>query len=215
MLILSLDTAGAACSACVWQDGKILAEGEERMERGQDQRLMPLVLEIMKKAGTDFANLDRVTVTRGPGSFTGLRIGLAAARGIGLAAGKPVIGIDRFAIFREQIKQPDKNLLVVIGSKRKELFCRFYPVDAAPEPAMMTMDEIADFLKDRKDTIVAGDEAAASFAHFRNPAEKEVITCAALAARADVNDSEFLPRPLYLRAPDVTIKPRTMEQCVD
>src|SRR5271168_4937059 len=102
MLILSLDSAGAGCGVTVWRDGKILATHAEHMERGQDQRLMPLVLEIMKKAGVTFGDLDRIAVTRGPGSFTGLRIGLAAARGIGLAANKPVIGIDRFSIFHAQ-----------------------------------------------------------------------------------------------------------------
>ncbi len=103
MLILSLDSAGNGCGACVWHDGNILASAEEPMERGQDQRLMPLILDIMKKANVTFDQLDRIAVTRGPGSFTGLRIGLAAARGIGIASGKPVIGIDRFSIFHAQM----------------------------------------------------------------------------------------------------------------
>src|ERR1700733_6915297 len=104
MLILSLDSAGAHCGVCVWHSGKILAKAQEPMERGQDQRLMPLVLETIDKAKVKFSSLDRVAVTRGPGSFTGLRISLAVARGIGLAADKPVIGIDRFMIYREQIR---------------------------------------------------------------------------------------------------------------
>src|ERR1700722_4210458 len=151
MLILSLDSAGSGCSACIWRDGQVVAAAAESMQRGQDRRLMPLILEVMKKANTEFEALDRITVTRGPGSFTGLRIGLAAARGIGLASGKPVIGIDRFSIYREQIKT-DKNLLVVIESKRAELFCRFYPANGtAHEPQMLTKEEIAAFLSKNKD----------------------------------------------------------------
>ncbi len=174
------------------------------MERGQDQRLLPLILEVMKQAGIDFNDLDRIAVTRGPGSFTGLRIGLAAARGIGLAAGKPVIGIDRFSIFREQINTPN-NLLVVIASKRKELYCKFYHAQAAArDPVMWSADEIAAFLEAHPDTIIAGDIDVPNVAR-QSAMEPEVITCAALAAKADMADANFLPRPLYLRPPDVTM----------
>jgi tRNA threonylcarbamoyladenosine biosynthesis protein TsaB len=205
MLILALDSAGQGCSACVWHDGKVLAAAHEPMERGQDRRLMPLVLEIMKKANVEFAALDRITCTRGPGSFTGIRIGLAAARGIGLASGKPVIGIDRFSIFREQIKTQGKNLLVVINAKRKELFCRFYPArEEATEAVMITPDEIRAYLSRHSETIVTGDIELEGL--FTPASENEVITCAALAARADVNDPIFLPRPLYIRPPDITMK---------
>jgi tRNA threonylcarbamoyladenosine biosynthesis protein TsaB len=197
MLILSLDSAGSGCSACVWRDGEVLAAAEEQMQRGQDQRLMPLILEVMKQASVEFDALDRIAVTRGPGSFTGLRIGLAAARGIGLAAGKPVVGIDRFAIFREQTKTTDQNLLIVIESRRAELYCRFYPAsDGGHEPIMMTREEIATFLDKNKNTIVVGD---ADGTHAN-----EVGVCALLASRADTNDPAFLPRPLYIRPPDVT-----------
>lgn len=198
MLILALDSAGSSCSACVWRDGTVLAETSEPMERGQDQRLMPLLLELMQKANVTFPDLDRIAITRGPGSFTGLRIGLAAARGIGLAANKPVIGIDRFSIFYEQFKQPGKDLLVVINSKRAELYCRFYPVNGpATEPNMMTEDEIANFLNDTPNAIRAGDN---------QPSPNESITCALLASRAPINDPATLPRPLYIRLPDVTVK---------
>ncbi len=197
MLILSLDSAGSGCSACVWRDGDILAEASEHMQRGQDQRLMPLILEVMKQANAEFDALDRVAVTRGPGSFTGLRIGLAAARGMGLAASKPVIGIDRFSIFREQTKTASQNLLVVIESRRAELYCRFYPASgAAHEPNMMTREEITVFLDKNENTVVAGDVDGAH--------ANEVTVCALLASRADVKDSAFHPRPLYIRPPDVT-----------
>lgn len=204
MLVLALDSAGAGCNACVWRDGKILAAAEERMERGQDRRLMPLVLDVMKQAKLDFAALDRIAVTRGPGSFTGLRIGLAAARGIGLAANKPVLGIDRFSIYYAAVKETGKNVLVVIDSRRKELFCRFYPAAGTPhEPIMMTAEEIAAFLREKAGTIVTGDVPVPCLS-FHALQEKESVIGAQLAAVADPNDPAFLPRPLYLRAPDVT-----------
>jgi tRNA threonylcarbamoyladenosine biosynthesis protein TsaB len=207
MLILSLDSAGSGCGLCVWRDGAALAEVAERMERGQDRRLMPLVLDVMERAHVGFEKLDRLAVTRGPGSFTGMRIGLAAARGMGLAAGKPVIGIDRFSIYHEPFKASGKkNLLVVIESRRRELFCRFYPASRpADEATMMTPDEIAAFLKAKGEVTVTGDRAAEKFTGFQPLVEPEHVVCAALAAKADAADPEFLPRPLYLRAPDVTM----------
>ncbi len=209
MRVLSLDSASGACAVCVWQDGRVLAQAEERMERGQDARLIPLVLEVMAKAKTDFTQLDRIAVTRGPGSFTGLRIGLAAARGIGMAAEKPVIGINRFTIFREQ--NLDKNLFIILESKRQELFCQFYPAQTnAAEPSMMLPEEIVTFARTQSNLTLAGD----ALHHLRQllpsmpyaeKVEPEVITASILASRAALGDPDFLPRPLYLRAPDVTM----------
>jgi len=205
MLILSLDSAGAGCGASIWQDGATLAAVDERMERGQDQRLMPLILEVMQKANRQFSDLDRIAVTRGPGSFTGLRIGLAAARGIGLAAGKPVIGIDRFAIYRLLVQPPQKSLLVVIDSKRKELFCRFYPAaGVAMETFLMDAPGIRTYAERKGDTVVTGDIQMPGVGNFQAASEKETIACAAMAAVADSKHPHFLPRPLYIRAPDVT-----------
>lgn len=210
MRILSLDSAAGGCAVCVWQDGVVLALAEEKMERGQDARLVPLVQETMDRAGADFASLDRIAVTRGPGSFTGLRIGLATARGLGLAAEKPVIGMDRFAVHRAQ--QEYSPLLVVLESRRLELYVRFYPVDApAHEAQMLTPQEIAAFLAAHPDARVAGDadvllDGAADPSIFLAAKEPEAVTCARLAAWASLDNPEYLPRPLYLRAPDVTIR---------
>ncbi len=171
------------------------------MERGQDARLIPLVQQAMAGANVSFADLDRIAVTRGPGSFTGLRIGLAAARGIGLAAEKPVVGIDRFSIHRAQRKEA-RDLLVILESRRLELYTRHYPSSGVlPEPGLSPPEEIERFLAQHTGVEIAGDVEA-----FKaDSLEAEVVTCAALAALADPEGADFLPRPLYLRAPDVTI----------
>jgi tRNA threonylcarbamoyladenosine biosynthesis protein TsaB len=157
---------------------------------------MPMIVDAMKGAGCAFPDLDRIAVTKGPGSFTGVRVGLAAARGIGFAAGKPVLGIDRFEIYRA-IHAKAKNLLVVIESKRAELFCKIYPFEGAvPDACLMTQPEIDAYLEEHPETEIAGDIAT--------PDDDILGACAVLAATADVRDPGFLPRPLYLRAPDVT-----------
>lgn len=201
MKILALDSCGSSCGVAVAADGVVLARAEERMLRGQDGRLMPMIVETMKKSGLDFAGLDRVAVTRGPGSFTGVRVGLAAARGIGFASKKPVVGLDRFSIYRSLRASMSQNILVVIDSKRAELFCKFYPLNAAPHDAcMMTEEQILAFLKDHPVPERVGDRDT--------PNEDILSACIDLAAQADLQDPDFLPRPLYIRAPDVTF-PKT------
>src|SRR5262249_57735608 len=98
MRVLAIDTALEACSAAVFDTNSGIAAGETRgMARGHAEQLMPLVARVMNKAGLEFAELDRIAVTTGPGSFTGLRVGISAARGIALAAGKPAIGLSTLA----------------------------------------------------------------------------------------------------------------------
>src|SRR5712675_440718 len=95
MLILAIDTALDACAAAVLDSdaGKVIAQESQAMKRGHAEALMPLIARVMKASGIAFAALDRIAVTTGPGSFTGLRVGLSAARGIALAANKPVVGL--------------------------------------------------------------------------------------------------------------------------
>jgi tRNA threonylcarbamoyladenosine biosynthesis protein TsaB len=95
MLILAIDTALDACAAAVLDThaNKILAHESQPMKRGHAEALMPLIARVMQNSGIAFASLDRVAATAGPGSFTGLRVGLSAARGIALAANKPVVGL--------------------------------------------------------------------------------------------------------------------------
>src|SRR5260221_13872813 len=95
MLILAIDTALDACSAGVLDTdaGKLIALESQPMKRGHAEALMPLIARVIKQAGIAFASFDRIAVTTGPGSFTGLRVGLSAARGIALAADKPVVGL--------------------------------------------------------------------------------------------------------------------------
>jgi tRNA threonylcarbamoyladenosine biosynthesis protein TsaB len=95
MRVLAIDTALGACSAALLDTKRAAVTAHESlaMQRGHAEVLMPLVKRVMEHAGLAFADLDRIAVTTGPGSFTGLRVGIAAARGLGLAAAKPVVGL--------------------------------------------------------------------------------------------------------------------------
>src|SRR5712691_11723846 len=99
MRVLAIDTALAACSAAVLDTnlGAVIASESLAMTRGHAEALMPLIARVMDEAEIEFNELDRIAVTAGPGSFTGLRVGISAARGIALAAAKPAIGLTTLA----------------------------------------------------------------------------------------------------------------------
>ena len=101
MLILAIDTALDACAAAVLdtETGKLIAQESQGMKRGHAEALMPLIGRVIAESGVAFTSLDRVAVTTGPGSFTGLRVGLSAARGIALAANIPAVGVTTLAAY--------------------------------------------------------------------------------------------------------------------
>ena len=87
MRVLAIDTALEACSAAVFDTSSgVLASETRGMARGHAEHLMPLIARVMNEGGFEFADLDRIAVTTAPGSFTGLRVGISAARGIALVA---------------------------------------------------------------------------------------------------------------------------------
>lgn len=131
MLILAIDTALDACAAAVLDTSAgIVAQESQAMKRGHAEALMPLIARVMKTSGIAFTALDRIAVTTGPGSFTGLRVGLSAARGIALAAGKPVVGVTTLTAFAAPvISESDKPHPVVAAIDARHDHVYFQMVD--------------------------------------------------------------------------------------
>ncbi|MBE9552024.1 MAG: tRNA (adenosine(37)-N6)-threonylcarbamoyltransferase complex dimerization subunit type 1 TsaB, partial [Proteobacteria bacterium] len=124
-----MDCATNACSAALWLDG---APGPYRhavMRRGHGEALMPMVAEIMDEAGLDFAGLQAIAVTTGPGAFTGIRIGLSAARGFALAAGLPVVGVTTLEAVAAAQDSEGHPLLVALDSKRDDIYVQLFGPD--------------------------------------------------------------------------------------
>ena len=96
-MILAFDTSAAHCAAVLLSGSSVLALRHEEMTRGQAERLMPLLLELLAEAGAGWRDLAALAVGTGPGNFTGLRISVAAARGVALSTGLPAFGVDGFA----------------------------------------------------------------------------------------------------------------------
>ncbi|MEM9784150.1 MAG: tRNA (adenosine(37)-N6)-threonylcarbamoyltransferase complex dimerization subunit type 1 TsaB [Pseudomonadota bacterium] len=105
-MILGIDTSAGRCGVALVSDGMVLAELSEVMERGHAERLFPLIEAVLQQAGAAVQDLKRIAVCTGPGSFTGLRIGVAAARGLALGRGVPAIGITRFEAVAAGVTRP-------------------------------------------------------------------------------------------------------------
>ncbi len=221
MRVLAIDTASSGCHAALLADGAVVALRQESMQRGQDARLLPLVQEVLREAAIDFTAIERIAVLRGPGSFTGLRVGLAAARGLGLALDKPVLGLNRLALHHNALAAMARpcGLLVVLDSRRAEPFVQYFPAEGRAEPAAVLLPaDLAAY--DRADVAVCGDGAKAygwQRATVLPLPESEVVLAAraAASATAGTQGSDYAPVPLYLRAPDVSCGPQpTVEEAV-
>ena len=225
MRILGFDTATSACSAAVWEDGRIAARRFEPMSRGQSERLMPMVREVLSEAGADFPDLDLLAVTTGPGAFTGLRIGLAAARGMALAGDLACFGVttlDAVAAGVSETERQKANVLVVLDSKRAEVYAQAFRSDLRPlseAQAFMPADLAALTATGEGDAnrvLVAGDGAGQVIQALKDkgieavlstaPGVPDAATVAAIAAERWSSDQPAEPlRPLYLRPPDAKV----------
>lgn len=117
MLVLGINTVADACEAALVRDGVVVADHSEPMNQGHDARLAPVVETLMQKAGIAFADLNRVAVVVGPGSFTGVRVGVAFARGLGLSLDIPVVGVTSLEAL-DQLPQTG-HVLGLLAAKRR------------------------------------------------------------------------------------------------
>jgi tRNA threonylcarbamoyladenosine biosynthesis protein TsaB len=150
MKLLALDTTMQACSAAVYEarTDRLLAERYEPMERGHAEALAPMIEEVLREAGCHPAELDRIAVTTGPGTFTGQRIGLAMARGLGLALGRPVVGLNSLAAIALNAWPGTQPLLVAADARLGEVYAALYGANGAElmPPAVVTINDIRHLL---------------------------------------------------------------------
>src|SRR5208282_6218058 len=130
MRVLAIDTALAACSAAILdtKQGGIIASASLPMVRGHAEALIPLLARLLDEARMLLRNFDRVVVTTGPGSFTGLRVGISAARGIALAAGKPAVGLSTLLAYAAPHLADDETIPVVaaIDARHQHVYLQVF-----------------------------------------------------------------------------------------
>jgi tRNA threonylcarbamoyl adenosine modification protein YeaZ len=215
MRVLAIDTALEACSAAVLDlsRGGIIASETLVMTRGHAEALMPLIARVMDLADIEFAELDRVAVTTGPGSFTGLRVGISAGRGIALASGKPAVGLSTLAGFAApMIAEDDSSQVVaVIDARHDHVYLQVFGTAGRTlvAPRIATLRDAVRAAMTGPARIVgsaanllasAWPKGAEQPLAVEQLAAPDIGWIARLGAAAD--DGYGPPKPLYLRAPD-------------
>jgi tRNA threonylcarbamoyladenosine biosynthesis protein TsaB len=209
MIILGLDTCLDACSVAVLENGVVRAQASHPMGRGHQEAIAPLTAEVMARAGLAFPDLDRIGVTIGPGSFTGLRVGLAFAKGLGAALGLPVAGIGTLAALAEPLE--DDLVFAAIDARRGQIylqaFARGRPLMAADALDVTTAAARVAELSGGRQAVLIGSGAAllAELMPAARLVSAPACDPAAVARLAAAQASPPAPRPLYLRAPDARL----------
>ncbi|HOE65355.1 MAG TPA: tRNA (adenosine(37)-N6)-threonylcarbamoyltransferase complex dimerization subunit type 1 TsaB [Candidatus Hydrogenedentes bacterium] len=126
MKILALDATTAILTVCVWDDGAVMAETVVNCGRTHTERLMDTVDWVLREAGADVGGLDMLAVAKGPGSFTGLRVGVAAMKGLALGAGLPLVGVPTLDALSRLPGRRDGTLCPVLDAKMSEVFGAVY-----------------------------------------------------------------------------------------
>lgn len=211
MRVLAFDTTTSACSVAVWLDGDTIGVFHKPMLHGQAEALLPAIEKTMADCNTCYDDLDRIAVTIGPGSFTGVRVGLAAARGMGVATGLPVFGVlTTQVIATEAIGLSKASIAVAIDARRAEVYlhCFDQTGSALDDPQCLLPEMAAEVLGDTAYTLV-GDGAArikpyTSLAvDLGNPDVASAEVLARIAAALPLPEAR--PEPVYVRPPDAVI----------
>jgi tRNA threonylcarbamoyladenosine biosynthesis protein TsaB len=212
MLVLAIDTALEACSAAIFDsaDASIIASDSQIMARGHAEALMPILAAVMKQASISYSRLERIAVTVGPGSFTGLRVGIAAARGLALATHKPAIGITTLqALAAPYIDaDPTTPVAAAIDGRHRHVYFQLFGTGGRVllSPRMVPLAEAAHAAAGASARLVgSGAKLLAELWPENAPPPEidergapDIDWVARLGARADPDQSPA--KPLYLRA---------------
>ncbi|TPQ36742.1 tRNA (adenosine(37)-N6)-threonylcarbamoyltransferase complex dimerization subunit type 1 TsaB [Bradyrhizobium guangdongense] len=215
MLILAIDTALDASSAAVLDtdNARLIARESLPMKRGHAEALMPLIARVMQAARVAFTALDRIAVTTGPGSFTGLRVGISAARGLALAANKPAVGLTTLSAYAAAIVSQNREAPVIsaIDARHDHVYFQIVAGDGSQlvRPKVASIDEAIAASQFGAPHLVGN---AARILADRWPKDTPQPVAVDAEAAPDINwvawlgaaaDPQAAPaRPFYLRAPD-------------
>lgn len=207
MIILAIDTSGADCAACIYDSAAhvVLGEVTETIGKGHAERLMDIIEGALQQASTSLDQVQRIAVTIGPGSFTGIRVGVAAARGFALSLGVEAVGVTTLetvaaAHLENHAGQP---VAVAFDAKRNEVYVQLFDQQGMPqsEPSMLLLDEAKAFVSGFEGAMIGSGAPLLDVAETGGAADRFPIgTVARLGAGKPQGSPK--PKPLYLRGPD-------------
>ncbi|HEX6440924.1 MAG TPA: tRNA (adenosine(37)-N6)-threonylcarbamoyltransferase complex dimerization subunit type 1 TsaB [Stellaceae bacterium] len=219
-ILLAIETAGSACSVAVGRSSAVLAAERQAMRYGHGEALLPMIDRVVMAAGLPRSALDGIAVAVGPGGFTGIRVGLAAARGIALALGARLIGVTSFDAVAAALPPGRDAALIALDSRRDDLYVQLFDRGSGlplAEPAAVLPDDLGGHigaLAQHEPLLIAGDMVEAAAAALGARIAVEIAEGSAPDAGgvlvAALRQIERAPssdpvRPLYLRPPDVTL----------
>jgi len=217
-LVLAIETSGRTCSVAVLAGGTRRARESVATDHGHATLLIPMIERVRLAAGCDFVALDRIAVAVGPGSFTGIRVGLAAALGLSLASGVPAVGISSFQVMGagafDGPEDAEARRFVLLDSRREEPFLA--ELDAALDfvgtPSLVSVADFDALLVSAGPSVVVGDAPALTRGPAAFPGAVRVVSrspdaaMVAVLAADPARRYDLPPKPIYLRAPDVTLQ---------
>ncbi len=207
MIVLGLDTCLSICSVAVRDGDRMRASAREVMARGHQERLAPMAQAVMAEAGLAFRELDRIAVTVGPGSFTGLRVGIAFAKGLAAALDLPTVGVGTLEALAAEA---DGLVFAVVDARRGQVYVQgFEDGRALMAPDAVTAEtaaaRIAELSMGRPMTLVgSGAALVADLAPAARIIPAEGANARHVARIAAGREPNPL-KPLYLRAPDAKL----------
>jgi tRNA threonylcarbamoyladenosine biosynthesis protein TsaB len=219
--LLAFDTAQGALSAAIIDGEKTLAHHFELRNRGHAEELMTVLERVLDKAGLAIADMTALAVTIGPGTFTGLRVGLAAARGIALARALPLVGITTLEAIAEPVAaEHDETIVSIFDARRGELYVQCFDAThlAVSAPMIVPLDDVEAHLPGSK-FVAVGTGAGLLMERLdgsdlicrlsdATPQPDALIVARMAAARIQAHGPDHFrraPEPLYLRAPDAKL----------
>jgi tRNA threonylcarbamoyladenosine biosynthesis protein TsaB len=220
MNILAFDTCFNACSAALLRGSEeYIFSRFEPMAKGHAERLAPMIEEVVSEAGIPFAAISRIAVTCGPGTFTGTRIGVAAARALALALEKPLVASTSLAVMAEEIADslsaqghsPNCEILIAMDARHDEVYCQHFKTgQSMGEPAVLSPQKAAELISIDHEAAVSGSAAprlaaaAARSGRQLRPIRPDLLPSARFLARLAVRLPVMTQAvsPLYLRPAD-------------
>lgn len=220
MTVLGIETATSVCGAALLEDGELLALEEINEGRVHAERLLPLIDAALGTTGRDVSSLGAIAISIGPGSFTGLRIGLSIAKGLVMATGAPLVAVptlEALASRTARARNADGLLLAAIDARRDEVYCQLFEASGGEikplwEPRDLTVDRLVEALGSG-DVIITGDGrgkvmagAAGRPVRFTEPDPAAAMCSAAdvarlgeRLARAGMSEDLSLLEPRYIK----------------